>query len=498
MAVTKIRTPVAGPAIALPRSMRELWGSHGREDRWILILLGLLLILSGGVIWLQRKPLCIESRLVDRVEFLHDEGLTTVYRCNLRKEPTYGPHLGVVIQKMNRALAVIDPISREFWPAERRPVTLLVDGREELGSGPDPQAISAADAAQPALLGKAIFAKMVAGSGDARVAGTGGLEANFWVRVSVDMMMEFAFGSWSNGPMARALRPADAGWPISGDADEETRAVMLELVQGAGSPAQWREFLRLIDVLKITTPGPQSEIWGAMSAGQPEAQADANRVAELRTNVMRAHQFIARSGDLELAASIEKVFAGLEKHGLGTERAPLRFDHLFWTGTEALANADGTAVPVLMNGGRKLSWRGARVGRALLPQIIAGESVFVACGWPLADEIRRASLVSNRVLVVGACDKNLKWSAFLRDGVAGFARANPGVPFVQLNAQAARSGKALSPGALPVNAPVEPPAFGRMGLRGDYDAVADFYRVNAAEDTVLAYRLSPKSSRAGD
>lgn len=479
--------------------MRDFWGSHGREDRWILILLGLLLILSVGFIWLMRKPLCIDSRLVDKVEFLHDQGLTTVYRCSLRKEPSFGPNLGVVVQKMNRALAVIDPISREFWPSERRPVTLLVDGREDVGSGIDPQAISAADAAQPGLLGKAIFSKMVASGGDMRPSTVGGLEKNFWVRLSVDMMMEFAFGSWSNGPLARAFAASDLGWPLAGDVDDETRAVMIELVQGAGSPAKWREFLRLIDVLKLTTPGPQTEVWGALSSAQPEFQKDAIRVAELRTNIMRAHQFIARSGDIELSMSIEKVLAGLERHGLGLERAPLRFDHLFWTPSDHLANSDGMLLPVLLQGGRVLNWRGMRVGRVLLPQIIAGESVFVACGWPTSDEIRRASLVSNRVLVVGSCDKNLKWASFLKDGVAGFARANPGIPFVQLNAHAARKGSVLTKnGALPVKAPGELPSFGKMGLRGDYDADADYYRVNAAEDSVLAYRVTPKASRSAE
>lgn len=89
--------------------------------RWLTALSFLCFgLLSLFVVQMTRRPLCIESKVVERIDRLGVQGTDTVYRCAVNRETPFSTYfseqsrdLTYRIQKTERLLESIEPFERK-------------------------------------------------------------------------------------------------------------------------------------------------------------------------------------------------------------------------------------------------------------------------------------------------------------------------------------------------------------------------------------------------
>ncbi|WII72544.1 hypothetical protein QJS83_01500 [Bdellovibrio sp. 22V] len=86
-----------------------------------------------------KRPLCIDSKVVERIDRLSESGTDTVYRCALNKATPYsvyfseqGKDLGYRIQQMERLLESMEPFYRKIQLTilEDRPLAFRIQGHQ--------------------------------------------------------------------------------------------------------------------------------------------------------------------------------------------------------------------------------------------------------------------------------------------------------------------------------------------------------------------------------
>lgn len=106
--------------------------------RWLTALSFLCFgLLSLFVVEMTKRPLCIDSKVVERVDRLYAKGSDTVYRCAVNKETEFNTYfnersrdLGTRLQKAERLLESIEPFQRKVQLTifEDRPLLFRVQG----------------------------------------------------------------------------------------------------------------------------------------------------------------------------------------------------------------------------------------------------------------------------------------------------------------------------------------------------------------------------------
>ncbi len=73
-----------------------------RTLKWTYIISCVVLV--GLLTWMGRRPLCIESRVVSKIDILKGGEQETVYRCGYNKEVKYSPFIWSQLNRINRAI----------------------------------------------------------------------------------------------------------------------------------------------------------------------------------------------------------------------------------------------------------------------------------------------------------------------------------------------------------------------------------------------------------
>lgn len=109
-------------------------------SRWMISLSIVCFgLLSLMVLQMTKRPLCIDSRVVERIDRLSDQGSTTIYRCALNKSTPYSEFfsqnvkdLSYRIQQTERLLETMEPFYRkvQITVVQDKPFLFRVQGHQ--------------------------------------------------------------------------------------------------------------------------------------------------------------------------------------------------------------------------------------------------------------------------------------------------------------------------------------------------------------------------------
>lgn len=88
--------------------MARLFRSIRDVQVWIFVSVGFLMISVLVFAFIARKPLCIDSKLVERIDSISSQGTATAYRCGLHKHVEYNEKLSLQIKSLNPHMQVLE------------------------------------------------------------------------------------------------------------------------------------------------------------------------------------------------------------------------------------------------------------------------------------------------------------------------------------------------------------------------------------------------------
>ena len=88
--------------------MARLFRSMKNIQLWITLSVGTLMVLVLVFAFVARKPLCIDSKLVERIDSISSSGTATAYRCGLHKHVDFDENLALEIKTLGRKLQVLE------------------------------------------------------------------------------------------------------------------------------------------------------------------------------------------------------------------------------------------------------------------------------------------------------------------------------------------------------------------------------------------------------
>jgi|GEM_PF-4198572 len=443
-----------------------------KEDRWITALVGMLVVLISIFVVLQRKPLCVDSKFVDVLEILHEQGVSRVYRCQTKREPlgiekVDFRELSLALEKLNRSLAVVEPLLREhLFPIDRSPgiYRLSLEDRQLNNFWRVGLWLSKANGGPYQAL--------------------------------VEAALDLSFGAEEN--------LQNRQWPFELNVQKLFRASVLETLSHSPATSEWKlkwyssnrivqELAKLIEVEENAAPG-------LMTLIDPTVQSalQAKRVLEQAMDrLVRKYSLMAET---EEGRFVGKLHQGLQARGLFAQKIQLEVDHLIFS--EGLTDKErGQLLQMIQQGQysaalydqktKQIVSKQGLVSKSLLTRLKATETLKVHCGKPDQKLLSAFSRQSRRLLLVHRCaalqptnqptiQPTIQWTGLFREGVLGFAASNPELPFVQLNSLQAQSFESIA----------------EEQLKADslYNEKEDFYRAGSKQEVILAYRSSKKPS----
>jgi hypothetical protein len=95
---------------------------------WTGALFATLMILVVVFAYLARKPLCIDSKLVERIDSISEKGTATAYRCSLKKRVDYNEKLSYQAKDVSRRLREVERYFDWLGPLRSRVNITIIEG----------------------------------------------------------------------------------------------------------------------------------------------------------------------------------------------------------------------------------------------------------------------------------------------------------------------------------------------------------------------------------
>lgn len=92
---------------------------------WTITALVLFAVSFVAISWISRRPLCLDSRIVEKVERIENKQSIALYRCNARRTVAYDDVLMADLYPLSRRLYVVEKFLENSSPF-RKPVTLKI------------------------------------------------------------------------------------------------------------------------------------------------------------------------------------------------------------------------------------------------------------------------------------------------------------------------------------------------------------------------------------
>lgn len=98
---------------------------------WTGVLLSTLMVLLVVFAYTARRPLCIDSKLVERIDSISDKGTATAYRCSLRKHVDFNQNLADYTATLGPKLQSLERFFDWFGPFEKKINLTIISGDGE-------------------------------------------------------------------------------------------------------------------------------------------------------------------------------------------------------------------------------------------------------------------------------------------------------------------------------------------------------------------------------
>lgn len=105
--------------------MKSKTMSSDQQKIWLSLSCGILVVLVLSFAFLSRKPLCIDSKLVERIDSVTSEGTFSAYRCGLHQHVPFNSQLSAQAQDLSRRLQKLEKFLDWLGPLKKR-ITLTV------------------------------------------------------------------------------------------------------------------------------------------------------------------------------------------------------------------------------------------------------------------------------------------------------------------------------------------------------------------------------------
>lgn len=108
--------------------------------RWQFIsIIVCFCVLTLALVYLTRRPLCIDSKVVERIDRVNNQNQEIAYKCSFNRHVPFSPYLMESLPSLNRRLATIEKFLESMAPFRRRihlhvfqdrPLVYLVDANQ--------------------------------------------------------------------------------------------------------------------------------------------------------------------------------------------------------------------------------------------------------------------------------------------------------------------------------------------------------------------------------
>lgn len=477
-----------------------------------------------------RKPLCIDSKLVERIDSISEKGTATAFRCGMHRHVDYDETIASVNRQLSKRLQKVEKFLEWIGPLKSRINITLISGKGSTYRLQNRE-IYANESILMAQgqLEKAIFKIWF------RERAHLSLHERPLIEESLTDLIYAAYAGQMDiqDPMSQLLlnEDVDAKWPrvltttkglcrstwklmdqlsvcenIS-EFDVQDDKLDMNSLRPLISQSLLEAFQKIpsqqrVDLLKLIAKNLGTWVFDDSKMGMSALEESQQNLTEasfaleswirflegislqfstLFSNDLkiRGYQGVDMMADLDFMIFSEDLSDDLK---LSMKKEISKLDHpVFsaWVNQDQIQmNLDAEPLNLKMFGGIK-----------------AVKGIYFHCGQPDLAALTKAAGQVQRLLYVNSCNLNtLKISGFMKKGAVEFALQNPKIKFVDFHSASLLTALHKVPGVNPIEALVSRDRFQhffrQLGwIQPNYDKSADAYRAQSAIEAIDWYRL---------
>lgn len=439
---------------------------------WTGILVATLMIFIVVFAYLARRPLCIDSKLVERIDSQSGSQVSTAFRCSLHKHVPYDSTLANLMKDLDRDLHRLERYFEWLGPLQKRISLIIVQGEGHFFELNDHEIkISESVLRSQGQLEKAFFRIWFRERTNAMV------QSQSLIEESLTDFLYYTFsGDLDIQVPEKGLylnQDIEAKWPqvltnlkgycqslwsrledqrICGDMgsfsnDEILPQTLRPLItQALIESYQNLETQNRIDFLKsLSVSLSQLEVnekdFGMSSFNSPQ-QNYHQAVSQLENWTYFLNQMKSKSLVSQKLSTLFEI--SLRRRGFDQNSPYPSLDILIFTDglrenqkqdvLKQIENAKEDFIGIESKDSIQMSFLSEPLNLKLLGEVRAKTGVLFHCGSLDSYRMRSLSRKVQKLLYVNSCgDQKITLSGFLKNGVTSFARQNPKLKFAQLH-----------------------------------------------------------------
>ncbi|GIL17547.1 MAG: hypothetical protein BroJett040_12980 [Oligoflexia bacterium] len=492
----------------------------------------LIFVLCSALIafaYIARKPLCIDSKIVEKIDRVSVEATSEAYRCGLGHHVPFDEKLYSILPDLARRLSHFERLFEDVSPLKYRiQISLLEGDRDRTYKVQDHHIFLGTKLLQqPGVLEKAVIKVWLQEKIAPAVLAVPTFEGIFedlyynavtGEKTTTQSRWPFVLKNLRSYCRSATLAPehiATCSQANEGQLQSDLeivlpslRPLITESLVSAYSQLNAEERIQLLHGLLAEAQQwktQKKEIVFSSALMHEQVYLAAQEVEMVLDNLLRWGRDIPTLLKLGQLFEQELGLRGYSQSGAATyvdyifiPQDGLEFSKEFTTDLSAAADRRPGLMAALFVG-NKLQFLPnlETIDQALFSNIRAHRAVLLSCEVPSHDKLLFLAKKSEKLLVVHQCLEleKLKFNGYFSHGIEGFARENPNVSFIQLHMpsllQAWHSGGA-NPLPLIMSQNWRDPFFQKLGWQTPrWDQQLKIYKPQSAIEAVEAYRLKP-------
>ncbi|PIS11902.1 MAG: hypothetical protein COT73_01375 [Bdellovibrio sp. CG10_big_fil_rev_8_21_14_0_10_47_8] len=484
--------------------MFSLRGLQGWTSVLLVLLTGSLVIFA----YVARKPLCIDSRIVERIDSISDRGTVTAFRCGLHRQVDFDEVLASESRSLSHRLQILERFFDLIGPLDKRVSITTLSGPSIRYRVQDHDIylseplLKASGQLEKSIL-KVWFRERASSQLQNQALIEESLTDLFYFAISGDLnlkdpMTGLSLDSPGQSQWPQVLKSFQSycrsrwrsneqlflcGKAVEVDPDNSEiylgslRPLLSESLIGAfvALPAKERiPFLRLF-AKEVSTWSIEEQ-----SFGVDEVEPGKQSFAEASSFIERWMFSLSQLGKDPLAKKYSVLFSEqLERRGFVTGGQVATVPGLIFYSVSQMHIPGGEDMVDLQRIGAVQSYRG----------------VYVHCGYPEISDLEKMAQKVERLLYINSCEhEEIDLEMYFQSGAEAFARRNKSLKFVEFHMpsllMALRKSPTENPAAALAAMDLKSPFLQEVGwLPPQYHSGSKAYKAKAVIEAVDWYRL---------
>ncbi len=501
---------------------------------WTGALLFTLVLFLVVFAYLARKPLCIDSKLVEKIDSVSSAGTSVAYRCSLRRHVEFDPLLAAQSRDLNRKFQKLERFFDLVGPLQSRITLTIIAGNGTFFKINDHELLlSESILKSPGELEKAVlkiwFQERSAVSSQPLLeesltdllsfAATGQLDLQNirsglklrqdrearWPRI-LSTFKGYCQGMWtSTEDLKRCSEKISAG-AKAGSGQIHLQSLRPLLTQAliesylSLSATDQIEFMRSFSA-QLSTAEFQEKNFG-QSEMAPIQQGYREASSQLENWTYFLNRMADRSAVLQKFSMIFE--SSLKRRGFDSSSSQSLIDVLVFTETlrpeqtrdllkQIEKNEKDLIAVELEKGQVQMNFGYETIDSQLFAPIMAATGLYLHCGIPNLYQIGQFAKRAQRLIYVHYCPgQEIRLEGLFSEGIKSFALQNPDLKFAEFHMPSLMLAIQKMPGVNPLQVLAEAPGSSLQKLgwqKPHYDKIINAFHAESAIEMVNWYRL---------